>query len=163
MNREHVQQLAYDRDNRPHAAEGLTSYRYRGRYGYIMIGATNDTDALNEANRSLSVKNATIDNLDRWQGTAYVPVTGYRLDYPFNGCGTTAVIPQSQSNDHTDPRPAVMYHENLDGGLQQVGEAPSLTVAKATAAYCVEWYARRGIPIRRPVVCIAGRCLSLEH
>lgn len=59
-----------DTHNKPCAAHGLTSYRYRGRYGWIMIGARNDADALREATRSSSI---TIDpsNLQRWNGTAY--------------------------------------------------------------------------------------------
>ena len=39
--------------NRPCATKGLTSYRYRSTFGWVMIGATDDTDALNEANRSI--------------------------------------------------------------------------------------------------------------
>lgn len=59
-----------DTHNKPCAAHGLTSYRYRGRYGWIMIGARNDADALREATRSSSI---TIDpsNLQRWNGAAY--------------------------------------------------------------------------------------------
>jgi hypothetical protein len=38
--------------NKPMAAEGLISYRCKGRYGWIMIGATDTNDALNEAARS---------------------------------------------------------------------------------------------------------------
>jgi hypothetical protein len=38
--------------DKPLAAPGLNSYRYRGRYGFIMIGATDTPDALNEARRS---------------------------------------------------------------------------------------------------------------
>lgn len=37
---------------RPLAAPGLISYRYPGRYGWIMIGAADDVDALSEARRS---------------------------------------------------------------------------------------------------------------
>lgn len=57
--------------DKPCAAHGLTSYRYRGRYGWIMIGAINHADALREAARSSS---AAIDpaNLQIWNGTEYV-------------------------------------------------------------------------------------------
>lgn len=61
-----------DHWNRPCAAQGLTSYRYdNGRYGWIMIGAVDDADALREAGRSSS---APIDTakLQRWNGEAYV-------------------------------------------------------------------------------------------
>jgi hypothetical protein len=40
--------------DRPMAASPLKSYRYRGNYGWIMIGAKDDADALREAQRSLS-------------------------------------------------------------------------------------------------------------
>jgi hypothetical protein len=61
-----------DTCNKPCAAHGLTSYRYKGRYGWIMIGATDHADALREAARSSS---DTIDraNLQVWNGTEYVP------------------------------------------------------------------------------------------
>ena len=45
---------------RPCAAHGLTSYRYAGRHGSIMIGATSTQDALNEADRSLTQCAATV-------------------------------------------------------------------------------------------------------
>jgi hypothetical protein len=61
-----------DIHNRPCAASGLDSYRCRSRYGWIMIGAFSDTDALNEARRSW--QGATRDTLERWNGFRYVAV-----------------------------------------------------------------------------------------
>lgn len=61
---------------KPLAGDGLTSYRYRGPYGYVMIGARDHQDALNEARRSLTEGDATIDNLQVWDGNQYVDVTG---------------------------------------------------------------------------------------
>jgi len=60
--------------NCPCAAAGLTSYRYRGSFGWIMIGARDDKDALHEARRSTST---VVDaaNLERWNGSKYVPAT----------------------------------------------------------------------------------------
>lgn len=57
--------------NKPCAARGLTSYRYAGRYGWIMIGAVDDADAIREAGRSRS---SPIDpaKLQRWNGEQYV-------------------------------------------------------------------------------------------
>jgi hypothetical protein len=57
--------------DKPCAAHGLTSYRYKGRYGWIMIGARDDADALREAERSSSdaINRA---NLQIWNGTEYV-------------------------------------------------------------------------------------------
>jgi len=54
----------------PCAAKGLTSYRARGRYGWIMIGATDVADAWREALRSTD----TPTDLQRWDGTAHRPV-----------------------------------------------------------------------------------------
>lgn len=59
--------------DRPCAAHGLRSYRYAGRYGWIMIGAKDAAGALREAARSTD---AVIERakLQRWNGTRYVPV-----------------------------------------------------------------------------------------
>jgi hypothetical protein len=56
--------------DKPMAMQGLISYRYRGRYGWIMIGAKDDNDALREAQRSTSDK-VTMDNLQIWKGSQY--------------------------------------------------------------------------------------------
>lgn len=61
---------AMERENeRPMAAPGLTSYRYRGRYGFVMIGARDKADALNEARRSIDGP-ANPDNLEIWSANA---------------------------------------------------------------------------------------------
>ena len=52
--------------DRPCASAGLNSFRYRGNYGWIMIGAHNQNDALREALRSISTGPATLDRLERW-------------------------------------------------------------------------------------------------
>ena len=54
------------RTERPCAAVGLTSYRYRAQHGFVMIGATSTQDALNEAGRSLTQGAATVDRLEIW-------------------------------------------------------------------------------------------------
>lgn len=59
--------------DKPMAAIGLTSYRYKGRYGYIMIGARNTADALNEAKRS--TENVVPWVLEIWNGSEYVACT----------------------------------------------------------------------------------------
>ena len=51
---------------RPCAAAGLTSYRYRAQHGFVMIGATNTQDALVQADRSLTRGVATVDQLEIW-------------------------------------------------------------------------------------------------
>lgn len=62
--------------DKPLAAHGFTSYRYRGTFGWIMIGATDDADALREAARSLSYTREAPDIacLQVWNGTVYVDV-----------------------------------------------------------------------------------------
>jgi len=56
--------------DKPLAVTGLTSYRCQGRYGWIMIGAKNHEDALNEARRSSDAVKE--DTLEVWNGTEYV-------------------------------------------------------------------------------------------
>jgi hypothetical protein len=67
-------QSRYDGCDKPMAAKGLTSYRYKGRYGWIMIGAKDNADAISEANRSLGDKSATLDKLEVWDGATYCAV-----------------------------------------------------------------------------------------
>jgi len=62
--------------NKPLAVAGLTSYRYAGNYGWIMIGAKNNIGALSEANRSLSYGNADLSKLQIWNGKEYVKAEG---------------------------------------------------------------------------------------
>lgn len=59
----------------PVAAEGLTSYRYQGNFGPVMIGAKDVDEALREAGRSIE---GTPDraNLEVWDGDKYVAVDG---------------------------------------------------------------------------------------
>jgi hypothetical protein len=52
------------------AAHGLTSYRLRGRYGWIMIGARDHADAMREAARS--TQEPKPENLQVWDGLQYV-------------------------------------------------------------------------------------------
>ena len=61
--------------NRPLAAKPFQSYRYKGRYGFIMIGAANTEDALREARQSVTGP-ATVNNLDIWDAETarYLPV-----------------------------------------------------------------------------------------
>ena len=57
--------------NRPLVVAPLKSYRYRGRYGWIMIGAKDDNDALREAKRSTD-GNVHPARLQKWNGVEYV-------------------------------------------------------------------------------------------
>lgn len=58
--------------DRPLAAEGFTSYRCKGGYGWIMIGALDHADAMREARRSSA--EAKPEDLEVWNGEQYVPV-----------------------------------------------------------------------------------------
>jgi hypothetical protein len=58
--------------DKPLATSGLHSFRYRGRYGWIMIGAHDALDALREAARSTD--NVTIAKLQEWDGEKYVSI-----------------------------------------------------------------------------------------
>lgn len=62
--------------DRPMAAPGLTSYRCKSPYGWIMIGAKDHADAMKEARRSSD--NVTEAGLEIWNGEGYVPVTAPR-------------------------------------------------------------------------------------
>jgi len=72
-NMQHAWQNRYAGNDKPMAAHGLNSYRYKGTYGWIMIGATDHTDALREAARSTSDHTSSPALLQIWSGTQYVP------------------------------------------------------------------------------------------
>lgn len=57
----------------PLAIPGLTSYRCRGKFGWIMIGANDVAEALREAARS-ERDAAKRENLQVWNGRQYIPV-----------------------------------------------------------------------------------------
>jgi len=59
--------------NHPMAIEGLITYRYWGRYGFIYIGASTDTEALLEAQRSTD-DTVTPDRLERHNGQHFIGV-----------------------------------------------------------------------------------------
>ena len=65
--------------DKPMAAEGLQSYRYKKHNGgYVMIGAENDFDALTQAKLSITAgeydffEGITLKNMQKWNGNAYV-------------------------------------------------------------------------------------------
>lgn len=61
--------------DKPLAAPPFDSYRYRGRYGFIMIGARDTAEALSEARRSTDGP-ITLDRLEKWDGTRYKEARG---------------------------------------------------------------------------------------
>lgn len=56
--------------DKPLAAPGLTSFRCRGRFGWIMIGAKDIKDAMREARRSDD--SAKLEDLQIWNGERYI-------------------------------------------------------------------------------------------
>jgi len=67
---EHAAERAIPHHEKPCADRSFISYRAKGRYGWIMIGAKDDADAMREAGRSTD----TVITLERWDGTRYVGV-----------------------------------------------------------------------------------------
>lgn len=64
--------------DKPLAVSGLTSYRYQGRYGWIMIGAKDNDEALREAARSFDYDaEATLERLQVWDDSVceYVSIS----------------------------------------------------------------------------------------
>lgn len=57
--------------DKPMATAGLTSFRYKGALGWVMIGATDVAGALREAQRSVS-KPVCHESLQVWAGHCYV-------------------------------------------------------------------------------------------
>jgi hypothetical protein len=62
--------------DRPCAVVGLTSYRYRGAYGWVMIGARDTAEALREAARSIEGK-ADPHRLEVWNEERGIYVAWY--------------------------------------------------------------------------------------
>jgi hypothetical protein len=59
--------------DKPLAAVGFISYRYRGQYGWIMIGAVDHADALREAAKATTLP-VMSTRLQIWAIDEYVPV-----------------------------------------------------------------------------------------
>lgn len=61
-----------DVTEKPLAQSPLISYRCKSLYGWIMIGAKNEEDAMREALRSNEL--AKREDLQKWDGSQYQPV-----------------------------------------------------------------------------------------
>ncbi len=68
--------LSRDMTDRPLASAGLRSYRYRGAFGFVMIGALDHADALQEAARSIDGEPDRA-RLDVWDPAALVYVRAF--------------------------------------------------------------------------------------
>jgi hypothetical protein len=64
--------------DKPLAAPGLTSYRCKGSFGWIMIGAHDHADAMRQARRSSD--SVQEKDLEVWDGSKYVPVNLEKCD-----------------------------------------------------------------------------------
>jgi hypothetical protein len=96
--------------DRPLAAKGLRSYRARGRYGWIMIGARDDAEALSEARRSTDDPRG----LEVWDGSRYVPVSSRADERAKNGAGYYVWVVDSSSRPLAKEGPYGPYH-TLEG------------------------------------------------
>lgn len=113
--------------DRPLAAPGLTSYRYAGPSGWVMIGARDEADAMREAERSLERQDVDPDRLERW-----CPTLGCYIEaaLPCDACsGTGEVITDWERYLHPQPGDAgdeaVADCEACDGrGRVAWGEDP---------------------------------------
>ena len=65
----------YEWESKPMAAKPLKSYRYPGSFSYVMIGAKDNADALNEARMAGLPEPPVIDKLEAWDGARYVKAT----------------------------------------------------------------------------------------
>lgn len=98
-----------DPTNRPLAAHGLTSYRYRGEYNWIMIGALDNEDALREAQRSTSQK-VELGKLQVWNGKQYVPASSWIAPKP-----TRAKVQSRPSPSAGSQAPVATRHRIVPG------------------------------------------------
>jgi len=57
--------------DRPYASNGLTSYRCKTQYGWVMIGAKDHDDAMKESKRSSNF--CKREDLEVWDGNRYIP------------------------------------------------------------------------------------------
>lgn len=80
--------------DRPLAAGDLTSYRYKGPLGWVMIGAKNEAEALTEAKRSVEQPSeVTAESLEAWDGEQYAPVAPPRPEQPEQATKPSEVKP----------------------------------------------------------------------
>lgn len=126
--------LAFSNDtaNKPLAAHGLKSYRYKDRHGFIMIGATDDADALNEARRSLDdMKPPRLGLLEAWDGSRYVSKLGAAVRMLADDAGIAADDYQDalrHAATTTDDRAAlvrIMHRNEQPGDADRVRDLAS--------------------------------------
>ena len=87
-------------DDRPLADPGLISYRLRGPYGYIMIGARDHDDAMREAARS--TRDPKRADLEIWDGDRYVKATLPRS--PQRSHATMKPVTTAAAKSHAEQR-----------------------------------------------------------
>ena len=116
---------------RPLAAKGLTSYRYAGRYGPIMIGAKDNADAIREAGRSTD---DAIDpaRLEVWDGQRYVPVDS-PAPTPAVAAEPAAPAPDALPDILAQPRAAVLKQRIKAAGIKKGSPGYADAVARVEA------------------------------
>lgn len=130
--------------DRPLAAEGLNSYRYKGPMGWVMIGAKDDADALKQAKASITDKShePALDRLERWDGKAYAPAVERSVDAAANEAATS---PQNSLPEPTQAqKEAGNYKMGHLSGEQTQGvditiENPKGSVRSGTAPDGTKW------------------------
>jgi soluble lytic murein transglycosylase-like protein len=111
--------------DKPLAADGLKSYRYKGQYGWIMIGAKDVQDALNEASRSTNDQ-IEMSNLQEWDGSQYVNLKSPEPTPSNTVSVTTEVTNSDVAWDGLDP----IYRIRI---LQTIGYSTAQGKAQASA------------------------------
>ena len=90
-----------DTCDRPMAAPGLQSYRARGVFGWIMLGAKDDAEAMREARRSTPKPHT----LQVWNGTRYVTAESFRT-FATDEADERAATPVSHAEPEAKPEAA---------------------------------------------------------
>ena len=111
---------SYDPTNLPLAAHGLNSYRYRGGYGWIMIGAHDKQDALKQAQRSTRDAVA-MERLQAWNGSEYVPAASWRESRP---------APEPAERFSAQRLPRELAWDTVEGVKVLVSEIPNYAATR---------------------------------
>ncbi|MEN3238266.1 hypothetical protein PUR29_32990 [Methylobacterium ajmalii] len=109
------------RHDRPMAAAGHTSYRHKGRFGWIMIGATDHADAMREARRSWS--GAEEAGLQVWDGASYVDAFPVQFVEARTLRGDV-VRRHGPFENNTAAMASVLDHEKLAADIHNRGRDP---------------------------------------
>lgn len=95
----------------PHAPEGMDSYRYKGEYGNVFASGKSTDEALKRIKQSIA-GDPTINNLERWDGRDYSPVSP-QVDTAFNAGvdNTVDQVAQTEAQPTAQPQPATLAEQ----------------------------------------------------